>query len=75
MDANAAVAIVDDLSSYGYKTEIFTDDGADGSGAISVYAKIFMRPDHELLLAEQLRLNAILKYHNTSCDGWFTQSS
>ena len=75
--SNQTVAhnIVDDLSSYGYDAKVFIDDGVGGSGDVSVYASILMLPDHELLLAEQSRLNAILRFHGTSCDGWVTESS
>jgi hypothetical protein len=64
-----------DLESYGYQSTIFVDDGVNGSGNISVYAGILMLPDHDLLLAEQRRLDAILRFHGTSCDGWVTESS
>lgn len=73
--ADAAKAIAEDLVSYGYKPEITVDDGEGGTGTISVYAAIFMRPDHRLLLVEQRRLNIILGFHGTSCDGWVTESS
>jgi hypothetical protein len=71
----AAERIVQDLESYGYRSTIFVDDRAEGSGDVSVYASILMLPDHALLLAEQKRLDAILKFHGTSCDGWLTESS
>ena len=71
---DAANEIAEDLASYGYKPEIYVDDGEDGTGNVSVYAAIFMRPDHKLLLVEQQRLNAILRFHGSSCDGWVTQS-
>ncbi len=67
--------IVEDLVSYGYRSTVFADDGATVTGDVSVYASIMMLPDHELLLAEQNRLNAILKFHGTSCDGWVIASS
>ena len=73
-DDAAARNIADDLATYGYKPRIYVDDGEGGTGNVSVYAAIFMRPDHKLLLAEQQRLNAILRFHGTSCDGWVTQS-
>ncbi|MDN3647280.1 ribonuclease E inhibitor RraB [Pontixanthobacter aestiaquae] len=66
--------IVNDLETYGYQSTVFVDDGANGSGDVSVYASILMLPDHELLLAEQKRLNAILKFYGTTCDGWVTES-
>ena len=74
-DRDAAKMIADDLSTYGYSMRIFADDGEGGSGHISVYASIFMLPDHDILLIEQKRLNAILRFHETSCDGWVTKSS
>lgn len=73
-DVRTVEEIVDDLSTYGYSARIFVDDGKEGDGDVSVYAAIFMLPDYELLLAEQRRLNAILRFHKTSCDGWVTQS-
>lgn len=74
-DQDAAERIVRDLKTYGYQSTIFVDDGVEGSGDISVYASILMRPDHDLLLAEQRRLDVILGFHGTSCDGWVTESS
>lgn len=74
-DQSAADKIVRDLASYGYQSMIFVDDGVCGSGTVSVYAGIYMLPDYELLLAEQKRLNAVLRFHGTSCDGWLTESS
>lgn len=74
-DRGTACAIVDDLYSYGYNARVFVDDGDGGSGDVSVYARILMLPDYELLLAEQKRLDAILKFYDTSCDGWVTESS
>jgi len=59
-----------DLESYGYKSEIFYDD----SGSISVYSSILILPEYDLILAEQARLNAILKHHDSYCDGWVTES-
>jgi Regulator of ribonuclease activity B len=73
-DCATAKDISDDLVTYGYKPRIYVDDGEGGTGNVSVYAAIFMLPDYELLLAEQQRLNAILRFHKTSCDGWVTQS-
>lgn len=72
---DVAENIVQDLASYGYKSTIFVDDDANGSGDVSVYAGILILPDHDILLAEQNRLNAILRFHGTSCDGWITESS
>lgn len=71
---DAANEIAEDLATYGYKPKVYVDDGEGGTGNVSVYAAIFMRPDHKLLLVEQQRLNAILRFHGTSCDGWVTQS-
>lgn len=73
-DKITANKIVSDLSTYGYNARIFVDDGEGGTVSVSVYAAIFTLPDYELLIAEQRRLNAILRFHKTSCDGWVTQS-
>ena len=74
-DSDAANRIIKALDSYGYNSTTFVDDGPGGSGNVSVYASMLMLPDYGLLLAEQNRLNAILKFHGTSCDGWVTASS
>lgn len=71
---DVANEISEDLATYGYKAKVYVDDGEGGTGNVSVYAAIFMRPDHLLLLIEQQRLNTILRFHGTSCDGWITQS-
>lgn len=71
----AAERIVKDLETYGYQSTVSVDDGPQGTGDVSVYASILMLPDHAILLAEQRRLDAILGFHETSCDGWLTESS
>ena len=74
VDVDAAKHIVSDLASYGYDAKVFVDNGDGGTGDVSVYAGIFMVPDHRLLLIEPERLNAILRFHSTKCDGWMTAS-
>jgi len=69
-----ASELVDDLATYGYVSRIFIDEGGDLSRKFSVYARIFMRPDYEIIIAEQKRLDAILKFYGTYCDGWGTES-
>jgi hypothetical protein len=73
-DPVTANEIAEDLATYGYKPRAYVDDDVGGTGKVSVYAAILMRPDHKLLTIEQQRLNAILRFHGTSCDGWVTQS-
>ena len=73
-DKSVAEEIVEDLKTYGYEARVFVDDGAEGSGDVSVYAAITMLPEHALLLIEQDRLNAILKHHSAKCDGWVTET-
>ena len=75
VDFAIAQAIINDLASYGYKARIFVDDDEGGTGNVSVYAGMLMLPDYELLVIEQKRLNAILRFYETSCDGWVTRSS
>lgn len=70
----SAQKIAEELKSYGYESTIFVDEGEGGTGDVLVYAGLLMLPDYELLLAEQRRLNAILRFHEASCDGWITQS-
>jgi Regulator of ribonuclease activity B len=74
-DQETAKNIIDDLSTYGYDSRIFIYDEQDGPSDISVYASITMLPDYTLLIIEQERLNAILGFHGTLCDGWVTESS
>lgn len=67
--------IADDLKTNGYSPSIFVDDGPQGTGDISIYAGLVMKPNYQLLIIEQRRLDLILEPYGTKCDGWMTESS
>ena len=74
-DENTAKNISDDLSSYGYESQVTVDENDDGPRRVSVYSAITMMPSYEQIVLEQKRLDLILKTYGTRCDGWMTEST
>jgi regulator of RNase E activity RraB len=72
-DRQYAERIKDDLESYGYEVTISEPVSDNQDPKCSIRASISMRPDYELLKIEQNRINRILSFYSTTCDGWGTE--